>query len=78
MTIQVCNPAHGASKAALAKALNEAPSQVQFREPTPFEDKLFYANSVRAGTRFAVVMDPATRRRFATVVRKADGSWGVL
>lgn len=82
MTIQVTNPAHGKSKAALQSALNEKPGAVGFYNPSmflPFDEKAhFSGNDIRPdATGFAVVMDHPARTRFAMVSRRADGTFKV-
>lgn len=75
MTIQLNFPTSaGKNKKALQDALNEKPSKVVFMEPTPWAQTLF--TEPNAPDRFAVVMDPETRRRFATVTRTPKG-WRV-
>lgn len=78
VTIQIAPPfKHGKSKATLQAALNSDLEIVNFMEPTPWEERYFSQTSVKPGEKFAVVMDPATRMRFATVQQRADGSWKV-
>ncbi len=45
-------------------------------EPTPFGSKFHDSKNLAAGFRDAVVLDPQTRRRFATIERKVNG-WKV-
>lgn len=78
MTIQVQN--HNTSKAALKAALAATPQAVQFHDPGVFTSSKggwFTGADIPPGDSFPVVLDPATRRRFAKVTRKADGSWRV-
>ena len=79
MTIQIAAPLkHGASKQALQDALNNPEyNTVNFMEPSPFGNRIFSAGTINKGTSFPVVMDPDTRRRFAKVVRRADGTFKV-
>ncbi len=77
MTIQV-RPVADAhkSKAHLLKALKEGTAR--FYDPSPFNGRgNFSASSIENGEKFAVVMDPQTRRRFATVSRGTDGTFKV-
>lgn len=46
------------------------------RNPTPFGDRIFRSPDLPVGFREPVVLDPTTRRRFATIERKPDG-WKV-
>ena len=77
MTIQIVNPTHGRSKAALQAALNAGPEGVKLDDPWPWGQRTFTAATMRPGQSFPVVMDPATRRRFATITRRKDGSFKV-
>lgn len=88
MTIQVNNPAHGKSKAALQTALNnafevyEAPGisrAIHFYDPSIFEGSRgsFSALTMARGESFPVVMDPAKRMRFALVKRLTNGTFKV-
>lgn len=80
MTIQIAAPfKYGKSKAVLSAALNgDECGQVNFADPLPFGTRYFTGLKIGVGERFAVVMDPETRMRFAEVVRKADGTFRVL
>ena len=77
MTIQVRDPAHGKSKAALQAALDAAPSQVWFHDPSIMHTRCFAASSMAPGESFPVVMDHPKRMRFATVSRLRDGAYRV-
>lgn len=80
MTVQLASHlAHGKSKKVLQEALSRTPGQVRFYDPSIFSGSrgVFTGAAITAGDRFAVVMDPDTRRRFATVVCKADGTFKV-
>lgn len=77
MTIQVYSD-HAKSKATLTAALNSNPQAVRFYDPSLFNSRIFRASEMKPGERFPVVMDPQTRRRFAEVERRADGSFRVL
>lgn len=77
MTIQLKSLAHGKSKAALQAALNSTPQGVIFEDPSIFNPRVFRGNTIKPGEHFIVVMDPATRRRFAHVTRKDDGTFKV-
>ena len=75
MTIQVHNFAK--SKATLQAALTETPDKVTFSDPSPFGVHYFTGATIRVGESFPVVMDPATRMRFAGVARRKDGMFKV-
>ena len=79
VTIQLASTRFGESKVKLQATLNSHPDWVRFDDPSPFNDSRgnFSAVNVKLGEKFAVVMDPATRRRFATVRRLEDGSFKV-
>ena len=80
MTYQLATAAVGRSKATLAAALNERPERVAFTDPSLFGPRgggSFTGADFVAGERAEVVLDPATRRRFARIVRKRDGSFRV-
>lgn len=71
--------AHGKSKAVLEDALRRTPALVVFEDPSIFSGsrKNFTGADITAGDHFALVMDPLTRRRFAQVICKVDGSFRV-
>ncbi len=72
MTIQLGTyKSHGTSKTVLQAALNEQPERVRFEDPSIFQGSrgTFYGNDIKNGEKFPIVMDPQTRRRFATIVR---------
>ena len=79
MTIQVDSREHQASKDVLRKALNSTPMAVRFYNPSPFNDGQAFltGDKIAPGSSFPVVMDPLTRRRFAKVTRRADGTFRV-
>jgi len=79
MTIQVASTRFASSKATLQAALNSTPDHVRFDDPSIFEGSRghFDASSIKPGEKFPVVMDPQTRRRFATVERKLNGQFKV-
>lgn len=79
MTIQVSSTRVARSKATLEAALAADPREVWFYDPSIFQGSrgTFSADEVKPGDRFPVVMDPATRQRFAEIVRKPDGSFKV-
>ena len=71
MSIQLGTYAsHGKSKKVLQDALNSTPARVRFEDPSIFQSRgTFFGNDIHTGERFPIVMDPPTRRRFATIVR---------
>lgn len=73
MTIQLKSTRHGKSKLTLAAAMNESPSTVSFYDPSIINELFFTAADMEVGASFACVLDPDTRRRFATVKRTANG-----
>jgi hypothetical protein len=75
MTIRLQSPQFGKSKKALEEALNSGQT-VWFDDPSPFGDRAFRASERLVGTKFACVMDPQTRMRFATIERRSGG-WKV-
>lgn len=79
MTIQLLSTRYGKSKATLATALNEDPARVAFEDPSIFPGArgLFTGADIKPGERFALVMGPPTRRRFATVQRTLSGLFKV-
>lgn len=77
MTTQVVSPKHGKSKVALEAALNEDAPSVAFCEPEPLANRYFSGDMVKIHTKFVVVMDPETRKRFALVQRNGDGTFKV-
>lgn len=79
MTIQLASPAFGKSKATLLDALKRTPALVRFTDPSIFPGSRgnFTGADITAGDSFPIVMDPTTRRRFAKVVCKADGTFRV-
>ena len=76
MTIQLITPQHGTSKGVLEAALNTSPS-VGFHDPSLSNERWFTGFDIKVGNRFPIVMDPATRSRFSTVIRKSDGTFKV-
>lgn len=46
-------------------------------EPTPWGEQRHASGSFAIGRKEAVVLDPQTRRRFASIERMADGTWRV-
>lgn len=74
MTIQLASTQFGTSKATLQAALNSEQT-VRFHDPSIFPGSRgdFNSSRIEVGEQFAVVMDPATRRRFATVKRTDKG-----
>lgn len=79
MTIQVSSTRFATSKKVLEAALNSNPEQVAFADPSLFEGSrgVFTGADIKNPEKFAVVMDPQTRRRFATVQRKFNGQFKV-
>lgn len=80
MTVSLKSHAlHGKSKAVLAEALKSDATKVIFYDPSIFPGSrgVFEGESMKRGDSFALCMDPATRRRFAKVTRKLDGSFKV-
>lgn len=77
MTTQLRTVRHGTSKAVLQENLNTAPAAVIFETPKPWGSDVFTGADIPVPSSFACVLDPATRRRFATVKRKADGTFKV-
>lgn len=79
MTIQVASTRFASSKQVLETALNTTPDHVHFDDPSIFPGSRghFNATTIQIGEKFAVVMDPQTRRRFATVQRKLNGQFKV-
>lgn len=76
MTIQLATIRHGKSKAALQAELNAMPERVRFYDPSlfsPAHGGSFTGLDMAVGERFACVLDPETRRRFATVARTVSG-----
>lgn len=77
MTIQLHTIRHGKSKAALQAELNAMPDRVAFWDPAiinpRFGGRPFAADMIQPGESFACVLDPDTRRRFATVARTPSG-----
>lgn len=47
------------------------------KEPTPYGNRNFLSSDCAVGFREPVVLDPDTRRRFATIEKLADGTWRV-
>jgi hypothetical protein len=67
---------YGKSKATLQAALTETPFRVAFDDPSMFSPRhggCFNGTNLTVGEKFAVVMDPAKRTRFATIELKPDG-----
>lgn len=77
MTIQLATARHGTSKAVLQAALTAGARSVVFADPSIFNPRSFYGTEIQPGESFACVLDPATRRRFCTVKRLADGTFKV-
>lgn len=77
MTIQLVTARHGTSRAVLQAALTSGARSVVFEDPSIFNPRTFYGTEIEPGTAFACVLDPATRRRFCTVKRLADGTFKV-
>ena len=79
MTVQLTSAAFGKSKAALLDGLRRTPALVKFSDPSIFSGSRgqFTGADITAGDSFPVVMDPSTRRRFAKIVCKADGTFRV-
>lgn len=80
MTWQLVSPLYGKSKAVLEAALNEAPERVRFTDPAVFGPKgggAFQGNEILPGESGTVVLDPATRRRFARIERTTKGVFRV-
>jgi hypothetical protein len=77
MTVALRSAKFSASKGVLQDALNTQPDRVEFHDPSLFNERWFTGHDIKVGERFPVVMDPATRRRFSTVVRKSDGTFKV-
>lgn len=79
MTIQISSTRFATSKQALEAALNSTPDHVCFVDPSISSDSRghFDATAIKVGEKFPVVMDPQTRRRFATVQRKLNGQFRV-
>jgi hypothetical protein len=77
MTVIVRAARFGRSKQALQAGLDTMPGLVWFEDPSIVNPRIFTGEQVAIGERFPVVMDPATRRRFADVTRLPDGSFKV-
>jgi len=77
MTIQLATVRHGTSKKALEAAMTAMPERVRFADPSIFAPREFAASEMRLGEKFACVMDPETRRRFALIKRRLDGTFRV-
>ena len=80
MTIQLHSLTYGTSKTTLRDALNADPHRmVCFYDPSIFSGSrgIFAATDMRLGEEFCVVMDPASRRRFAFVKRVREDLWSV-
>jgi len=77
MTVQLRSARFGKSKKVLQDMLNTDPMAVYFVDPSFFNPRSFRGDEMVAGERFPVVMDPETRRRFATVARNDDGTFRV-
>lgn len=61
------------NKAALQEQLNKGCTII---EPTPWGNKYHQSGAFAVGFKEPVVLDPATRRRFATIEKTANG-WKV-
>lgn len=79
MTVQIAPPyKYGKSKQVLKDALNgDDCGLVIFYDPSIMNSRYFKGTEIRPGENFAAVLDPQTRRRFAIVGRKADGTFTV-
>lgn len=79
MTIQLQSQQYGKSKATLAAQLNQDARRVWFEDPSVFPGSRgqFTGADVKPGERFALVMDHPKRSRFASVVRREDGTFKV-
>ena len=77
MTVLLSTARFGTSKGVLEQTLNTKPQDVTFRDPSIYNERWFTGADIKVGERFPVVMDPATRRRFSTVIRKSDGTFKV-
>jgi hypothetical protein len=77
MTIQVILAGDGKSKKVLQDKLNT--NIVFLHDPSIFEGSRgsFSSAMITIGESFPVVMDHPKRTRFATITRKADGSFSV-
>ena len=77
MTIQVILASDGKSKKVLQDKLNT--SIVFLHDPSFFEGSRgsFGSTQIAIGESFPVVLDHPKRTRFATITRKADGSFSV-
>jgi len=75
MTVQAIN--FNTSKKALQEQLNLRAELVHFVEPMMVHDRRFTGDEIKVGQSFPVVMDPQTRRRFATVKRVSFAAFKV-
>lgn len=78
MTIQLTTLSVARSKRTLLDALKTVPEAVRFYDPSFIRPRSFSGADMVPGERIDVVMDPTTRRRFAIVVRRLDGTFQVL
>jgi hypothetical protein len=62
------------NKAELEQRLNAGCSII---EPTPWGNKYHDSKDLPVGFKEPVVLDPDTRRRFAEISKKSDGTWRV-
>ncbi len=79
MTIQLKSPGVAKSKATLQAALNSNAKAVWFEDPSIFAGSrgIFTGDQIPAGDNFAIVMDPQTRMRFSTLLRRIDGTFKI-
>jgi hypothetical protein len=83
MTARCLSAGAAKSKARLEAALNEDPSAVLFDDPGPWGICPswglcpFNGADIPTPDSFPVVLDPETRRRFAVVERRRDGTFRV-
>ena len=47
------------------------------KRPDPWGSITYHSSELPVGFKEPVVLDPATRRRFATIEKLADGTWRV-
>jgi hypothetical protein len=79
MTIQLTSARYSKSKAVLAAALNDPGTTVYFLDPSMFNESKgeFTGREIAPGASFPIVMDHPRRTRFATLTRRADGTFRV-
>lgn len=63
-----------ANKAALKERLDRGCTVI---EPMPGADRYHHSHDLPIGFKQPVVLDPATRRRFATIEKLPNGTWRV-